>query len=71
MNDTARTKLDILYQEVLGDVAAIIQKVEKLKIELPAAIGKAADGAVNRFESIGTQKMRSPLLMVFGRSQKQ
>ena len=32
----ARTKIDILYKDVLGEVTDVIERVERLKIELPA-----------------------------------
>lgn len=57
MNNTARSKLDILYQEVLGEVSSVINKVEKLQVELPASIENAADAAAARFESAGTKQI--------------
>jgi hypothetical protein len=39
----ARSKLDILYQDVLGDIHEIIVKVETLKTELPVATDAMAD----------------------------
>lgn len=38
----ARSKLDILYQDVLGDVGNLVERVEALKSELPAACDEAA-----------------------------
>ena len=38
----ARTKLDILYQEVLGDVKEVLDRMDQLKIELPNVF----DGAI-------------------------
>lgn len=38
----ARTKLDILYQEVLGDVKEVLDRMDQLKIELPDVF----DGAI-------------------------
>ena len=39
----ARTKLDIIYQDVLGDVHEILNRVDTLKSELPAAADAMAD----------------------------
>jgi len=39
----ARSKLDILYQDVLGDIHDVITKVESLKGEFPAAADAMAD----------------------------
>lgn len=38
----ARTKLEILYQEVLGDVKEVLDRMDQLKIELPNVF----DGAI-------------------------
>jgi hypothetical protein len=38
----ARSKLDILYQDVLGDVGDLVERVEALKSDLPAAFDEAA-----------------------------
>ncbi|KQT33268.1 hypothetical protein [Methylophilus sp. Leaf414] len=38
----ARTKLDILYQEVLGDVKEVLDRMDQLKVDLPNVF----DGAI-------------------------
>jgi hypothetical protein len=38
----ARSKLDILYQDVLGDVGDLVERVEVLKSDMPAAFDEAA-----------------------------
>lgn len=42
----ARSKLDILYQDVLGEIHEIINRVETLKADIPSA----ADKAIQRLE---------------------
>lgn len=39
----ARTKLDIMYQDALGDVRDILDRVDTLKAELPAAADSLGD----------------------------
>lgn len=39
----ARTKLDIIYQEAMGDVHEILDRVDVLKAELPAAADALGD----------------------------
>lgn len=48
----ARTKLDILYQEVLGDVHAILNHVDELKAGLPTAFDGAASKLQGQTESM-------------------
>lgn len=43
MNDTARRKLDIIYEDVLGDVGEILNRVDALKAELPATADKMTE----------------------------
>jgi ElaB/YqjD/DUF883 family membrane-anchored ribosome-binding protein len=52
MEDIARTKLDILYQDILGDVREILDRVEKLKEGLPAASNEAAGKLKVQVENI-------------------
>lgn len=42
MANDARSKLDILYQDVLGEIHEVITRVESLKIEMPAVANEAA-----------------------------
>lgn len=39
----ARSKLDVLYHDVLGDIHDVIQRVERLQAELPAAADSVGD----------------------------
>lgn len=39
----ARSKLDVLYHDVLGDIHEVIQRVERLQAELPAAADAVGD----------------------------
>lgn len=39
----ARTKIDFLYKEVLGDVHTVLEQMESLKQEIPAAADAMAD----------------------------
>lgn len=46
----ARTKLDILYADVLGDVASLLDRVEKLRDGLPRDVAQAVAGHVLHFD---------------------
>lgn len=43
MNDTARRKLDIIYEDVLGDVGEILNRVDSLKADLPRTADQMVD----------------------------
>lgn len=64
----ARTKLDLIYLDVLGDVHALLEKVELLKSGIPAT----ADQAVMRLEkqvtalSITAQKLQDTSVRELG-----
>jgi len=38
----ARSKLDILYQDVLGEIHEVINRVDALKADIPSAADQAA-----------------------------
>lgn len=49
----ARTKLDILYQDVLGDVSDLVSRIERLDDQFPA-LAEQINNAAERLESAST-----------------
>lgn len=46
----ARTKLELLYADVLGDVASLVDRLEKLRDGLPRDVAQAVAGHVLHFD---------------------
>lgn len=44
----ARTKLDILYNDVLQDIRGVLDKMDALKVEIPASIQQTVDETVEK-----------------------
>lgn len=44
----ARTKLDILYNDVLQDIRGVLDKMDALKVEIPASIQQSVDKTVEK-----------------------
>ncbi|HTP29769.1 MAG TPA: hypothetical protein VMK12_29420 [Anaeromyxobacteraceae bacterium] len=74
MGGDPRTKLDVLYQDVLGEVEGLVERLEKVSAQLEAALrGKPAERvveAIERAAMVGSGKLRADLDRAIGEARK-
>lgn len=70
-----RTKLDVIYQEVLGEVGDLVDRLEAVSTQLEAAVrGKPAERVVEAIERaafVASGKLRTDMDRAIGEARKE